>query len=135
MAGRIQLDPAAVRVTVSRLASRDVARVAREVEARAKQLAPVDTGRLRSSITVRPSLSLRGPSVRVSADVSYATYVENGTRPHEIRPRRRKALKFKVGGRTVFATVVHHPGTKGVHFMARAVREVGLRNGYNVRLQ
>jgi hypothetical protein len=84
---------------------------------------------------VRPSLSLRGPSVRVSADVSYATYVENGTRPHVIRPRRRKALKFKVGGRTVFATVVHHPGTKGVHFMARAVREVGLQNGYNVRLQ
>ena len=134
MAGRIRLDPVAVRAEVSRLALRDVARVARQVEARAKQLAPVDTGRLRASITVRPSVSLRGPTVRVQADAAYATFVENGTRPHEIRPRRRRALKFKVGGRTVFARVVQHPGTTGVHFMSRAVREVGSRNGYNVRL-
>lgn len=134
MAGRIRLDPTRVRAEMSRLAARDVARVARQVEERAKQLAPVDTGRLRGSITVRPFVGLRGPSVRVSADVSYATFVENGTRPHVIRPRTKRALKFKVGGRTVYARVVHHPGTRAVHFMSRAVREVGIRNGYSVRI-
>jgi hypothetical protein len=119
---------------VNRLAARDAARVAREVEARAKQLAQVQTGRLRSSIHAEPKFTFRGPTVRVSADVNYATFVENGTKPHVIRPRNKKALKFKMGGRTVFAAVVNHPGTKAVHFMAKAVREVGIRNGYDVRI-
>lgn len=119
---------------MNRLAARDAARVAREVEARAKQLAPVDTGRLRGSIQAQPRFTFRGPTVRVSADVNYATFVENGTAPHVIRPRNAKALKFKIGGRVVFARVVHHPGTKAVHFMARAVRQVGIRNGYDVRI-
>ena len=37
-----------------------------------------------------------------------------GTRPHEIRPRRKKALRFrpKRRGRYVFAKKVRHPGTK-----------------------
>lgn len=131
---RIRLDPRAVQAEVNRLAARDAARVAREVEARAKQLAPVQTGRLRSSIHAEPKFTFRGPTVRVSADVNYATFVENGTAPHLIRPRTAKALKFKIGGRTVYAKVVHHPGTKAVHFMAKAVREVGIRNGYDVRI-
>lgn len=130
----IRLDQRAVRAELNRFASRDVARVAREVEARAKQLAPVDTGRLRASISAQPRVTFRGPTVRVTADVNYATFVENGTRPHVIRPRRAQVLKFKVGGRTVYAKVVHHPGTKGVHFMAKAVQQVGIRNGYNVRV-
>lgn len=133
MVGTIRLDRRAVTAELNRLASRDVARVAREVEARAKQLAPVDTGRLRSSISARPRVTFRGPTVRVAADVNYATFVENGTKPHVIRPRRAKVLKFKVGGRTVYARIVHHPGTKAQPFLSRAVREVGIRNGYNVR--
>lgn len=131
---RIRLDPSAVKAEINRIAARDAARVAREVEARAKQLAPVNTGRLRGSIQAQPKFTFRGPTVRVSADVNYATFVENGTAPHVIRPRNAKALKFKIGGRVVFARVVHHPGTKAVHFMARAVREVGIRNGYDVRI-
>lgn len=119
---------------LNRLASRDVARVAREVEALAKQLAPVDTGRLRASIHSQPRVTFRGPTVTVTADVNYATYVENGTKPHLIRPRRRQVLKFKVGGKTVYAKVVHHPGTKAQPFLATAVRQVGIRNGYNVRV-
>ncbi|MFD5788567.1 hypothetical protein ACFWH1_18335 [Streptomyces sp. NPDC127037] len=50
-------------------------------------------------------------------------YVLNGTRPHIIRPRRRKALRFEVGGRVVFAKLVHHPGTKPNNFLKRALRE------------
>lgn len=35
-----------------------------------------------------------------------------GTRPHIIRPVRRKRLRFIVNGRVVFATRVRHPGTR-----------------------
>lgn len=49
-------------------------------------------------------------------------YVVNGTRPHIIRPVRAQALRFTVGGRTVYATVVHHPGTSPNHFLQQALR-------------
>ena len=50
-------------------------------------------------------------------------YVLDGTRPHIIRPRRARALRFDLGGRTVFAAVVHHPGTRPNNFLLRALRE------------
>ncbi len=133
MVARIRLDRVAVRAELNRIAGRDVARVAREVETLAKLYAPVDTGRLRGSIQARPRVTFRGPTIRVEANVNYATFVENGTDPHVIRPKNKKVLKFRVGGRVVYAKIVHHPGTKAVHFMARAVRQAGIRNGYNVR--
>ncbi|MGW3565136.1 hypothetical protein ACWDSL_14795 [Streptomyces sp. NPDC000941] len=50
-------------------------------------------------------------------------YVLNGTRPHIIRPRRSKVLRFDVDGRTVFAAYVRHPGTRPNNFLARALRQ------------
>jgi hypothetical protein len=41
------------------------------------------------------------------------TVVEYPTRPHTIVPRNGRFLVFQVGGRTVFARSVHHPGTRG----------------------
>ena len=49
-------------------------------------------------------------------------YVVSGTRPHTIRPVRAQALRFTVGGRVVFASVVHHPGTEANPFLQRALR-------------
>ena len=60
-------------------------------------------------------------SIRRSGDVVTATietptpqanYQEFGTRPHLIRPRRARALRFVVGGRVVFARLVRHPGNR-----------------------
>lgn len=48
--------------------------------------------------------------------VSHAAYLQGGTRPHIIKPRRKLALRFKVEGGQVFAKLVHHPGTKPVPF-------------------
>lgn len=69
---------------------------------RARQLAPVDTGRLRDSIGVsltpprEMSFSIRGDEVRVyigpSADVAYAPYVEFGTWRQAPHPFMRPAL-------------------------------------------
>ena len=49
---------------------------------------------------------------RIEADVPViqAATTDRGARPHVIRPRRAKALRFVVDGRVVFARVVHHPG-------------------------
>ncbi|MFE4796239.1 hypothetical protein ACFRFL_14250 [Streptomyces sp. NPDC056708] len=50
-------------------------------------------------------------------------YVLDGTRPHIIRPRRAKALRFEVRGRVVYAAYARHPGTRPNNFLARALRE------------
>jgi hypothetical protein len=106
---------------------------ARQVVARAKVLAPVDTGRLRASIRVerRSTFGLR-QRWTVGSDVEYAPMVNDGTRPHIIRPRRAKALKFTVGGRTVYAAVVRHPGTRARPFLDRALADVARSRGYSI---
>lgn len=101
---------------------------------RAKVLAPVNTGRLRASIRIesRRLLTLRSVYT-IGSDVSYAGYVHDGTRPHTIRPKRAQALRFVIGGRVVFAKVVHHPGTRARPFLDRAVREIASGRGYDIR--
>lgn len=106
---------------------------ARQVVARAKVLAPVDTGRLRASIRVerRSTFGLR-QRWTVGSDVEYAPMVNDGTKPHIIRPRTKKALKFKMGGKTVYAKVVHHPGTRARPFLDRALADVARSRGYSI---
>lgn len=108
---------------------------ARQVVARAKVLAPVDTGRLRANIRVerRSFFGLRSRWT-IGSDVEYAPMVHDGTRPHIIRPKNAKALRFRVGGRIVYARVVRHPGTRARPFLDRALREVAAARGYSFRL-
>lgn len=49
-----------------------------------------------------------------SKGVPYAAIHEYGgqTKPHDIYPKNVKALHFMVGGASVFAGMVHHPGSK-----------------------
>ena len=49
-----------------------------------------------------------------AGDVKYAAIHEFGgqTSPHDIYPKKADALAFVMGGKTVFAKVVHHPGSK-----------------------
>lgn len=59
----------------------DLLRRGRNVETRAKQLCPVDTGRLRASIgPPRPTTIDALPAVLVGSDVEYSLWVEAGTR-------------------------------------------------------
>lgn len=87
-------------------------------EAEVRRRTPVRTGRLRRSVNGR--IDTRGDVVKGTLTVgmpSYARFVEEGTRPHVIRPRRARALAFTVGGRTVIVRRVNHPGTKGAHML------------------
>jgi len=75
-----------------------------------------------------------GAQVEVSTSDEIYGYVDLGTRPHVIRPKRAKALRFQSGyvakttpgvigssaggpfGDTVFSRGVNHPGTKARNF-------------------
>lgn len=131
---RIRLDRAELNRTITNATRTELREAGRQVVNRAKVLAPVRTGRLRSSIRADPPriFSLRG-SLTVGSDLEYAAAVNDGSRPHIIRPRTKQVLKFQVGGRTVYAKIVHHPGTKGAHFLDRALREVAAQRGYTFR--
>lgn len=52
------------------------------VEGAAKKNAPVDTGRLRASITSRVDMTEKSVKGLVGSNVIYAPWVETGTRPH-----------------------------------------------------
>lgn len=56
-----------------------------------------------------------------------APHVEWDTRPHLIEPRKPGGvLTIPTEAGMVFAKVVHHPGTRGVHMMATALAEVAV---------
>lgn len=78
---------------------------------------PVDTGELLSAN--RFSRNERVVSIENQKD--YAAPVHEGSRPHKIVPRNAKALKFTIGGRTVFARSVWHPGTTANPFIEAGI--------------
>ena len=80
------------------------------------QVLNVRTGALRRSIfgTVQGTpVSVVG-KVASSGDVKYAAIHEFGgtTAPHDILPNKASVLAFMMGGKKVFAKIVHHPGSK-----------------------
>ena len=132
---RVRLDRADLNRSIRGASRRELETTARQVMNRAKILAPVDTGRLRASIRIesRRLLTLRSVYT-IGSDVVYAPYVHDGTRPHQIRPRNPDGfLRFRVGGRTVYAKVVNHPGTRARPFLDDALRQIAGGKGYDIR--
>jgi HK97 gp10 family phage protein len=72
-----------------------------------------------------PSGSFAGGdlSATVSAGAPYALWVEKGTKPHVIKPKHRKWLRFPIEGGFRFAKQVQHPGTKPTLFLSNAVEK------------
>jgi hypothetical protein len=50
----------------------------------------------------------------------YAEFVMRGAKPHAIRPKTKKALRWVGGNQFVFARFVRHPGYQGDPYMKRA---------------
>lgn len=103
---------------------RDLERRMRRVQFEARKLVRVRTGALLASIRTETSYGKRSPMVKVIAGgkgVRYAIYEHDGTAPHEIRARRRKALRFMINGQVVFRQRVWHPGTTGTLFLELAL--------------
>jgi HK97 gp10 family phage protein len=83
--------------------ARDMLRRGYKVERRAKELCPVDTGRLRASISLVQVFRNNVPVVQVGTNVYYAQYVEFGTgiygpRHQRITPKNGRYLVFKPRG-------------------------------------
>jgi HK97 gp10 family phage protein len=98
----------------TRRAGDDIAKVA-------KSLAPVDTGRLRSSIRAIGSGGRLTFKVTIGTDVEYAADVEYGTAPHVIYPKDKKALFWPGAAHPV--AKVNHPGTRAQPFMRPAIAQ------------
>ncbi len=94
------------------------------VQTDAKRLVPVDTGRLRSNIT--PDIRAEGNEVNgvVGSNVLHALYVETGTRPHW-PPVSALQVWARRHGTTAYAVArgISRHGTKGVHYLQRAVQQ------------
>ena len=81
------------------------------------------TGTLTNSIMrdeVQGSFEGQDLQCTVWAGAPHAVFVELGTKPHKIRPRYRRSLRWPVEGGFAFAREVNHPGTRPVYFMRRA---------------
>ena len=96
---------------------KNFARVMFTMEADARRLVPVDTGLLRNSTNLHKISDLH---YELIAGTTYASDVEFGTKPHEIRPVKAKALHFTAGDGEVFAKMVWHPGTNAQPYMRPA---------------
>ncbi|WP_405554336.1 HK97 gp10 family phage protein [Streptomyces sp. NBC_01171] len=103
--------------------SDDVARAVEatriDVQNEARRRAPVDTGRLRSSIVSRAEGSGRSLGYVIGSNVNYASAVEYGTAPHVIKPKHKKALYWPGAAHPV--AQVNHPGTRAQPFLRPAI--------------
>lgn len=98
---------------------RAVERTRIDVQNEARRRAPVDTGRLRSSIVSRAEGSGRSLGYVIGTNVNYAAAVEYGTSPHVITPKNKRALYWPGAAHPV--AKVNHPGTAAKPFLRPAI--------------
>ncbi|MDO5606021.1 MAG: hypothetical protein Q4G25_12755 [Paracoccus sp. (in: a-proteobacteria)] len=79
---------------------------------------PFDRGDLRKSHITEP---WGADGAILSANMPYARAVHDGRPALTIKPKRKKALKFKGKNGPAFARAVHQPARKGNPWLARAV--------------
>jgi hypothetical protein len=122
-AGSYFIPPAGVDLEAAQQAAPTMRKLGRAITRTARRRVNVRSGHLRSTLGDRTAVL--GPTVltEVYATARYARWVHDGTRPHVIVPRRARVLRFEVGGRTVFARRVNHPGYRGNPFLQSSVRD------------
>lgn len=99
--------------------ARAVERTRIDVQNEARRRAPVDTGRLRSSIVSRAEGGGRNLGYVIGSNVNYAAAVEYGTAPHVIKPKYKGALYWPGAAHPV--AQVNHPGTRAQPFLRPAI--------------
>lgn len=111
------------------LAKRALAETAEEIEGNigdwaGRHTKPGGTGALFRSIVARPLGD--GSQWEIGHDLQaapHALFVHWGTKPHKIKPKNKKMLRFPVGGQFAFAREVNHPGYKGDPWLADQAAE------------
>lgn len=90
------------------------------------------TGKTKASVKRDIALTARGYRGRIRSVRKVARYMEKGTRPHVIRAKRSRVLRFHSGGALVFRRSVNHPGTKPTWFMRDAAERAYARLGQSL---
>lgn len=93
---RVTLDHEAIRrltTSAEGPGAKAILRAGVKVEGAAKRICPVDTGRLRSSISHELARDAKGLACFVGTNVDYAIFVELGTRFMPAQPYLRPALR------------------------------------------
>lgn len=83
------------------------------------------TGALRNSVFTRTVQDGYEAGIDTQA-APHAIFVHFPTKPHLIKPKTKKALRWPNGGAFAFAKVVNHPGYKGDPFFHDAI-DSGMR--------
>ena len=86
----VNLDRVLKKVQIDDRLDEAVERIAYSVEAEAKRICPVDTGRLRASIH---SMRIKKGAYYVGTNVEYAPFVEYGTKKMRAQPYLRPAVR------------------------------------------
>jgi len=117
------------KANLRRRAKRAHERAVRDTLRSAQRDANRDTGQMARSVTATPTTGTDRLTARIVVpdpgspkQSDKARWTDRGTRPHVIRAKRGKVLVFKVGGRTVFAKQVQHPGYKGSGWFTNNVK-------------
>ena len=93
-----------------------------QIELKVKRRIPSKTSRLKGSFGGATGWKwVRGRVASIGTSVSYSRYVDEGTRPHIIRPRTKKALYWKGASHPVKS--VNHPGTKPYEYIKKGVAD------------
>ncbi len=79
------------------------------------------TGHARQAIHGEVEVQNNKYTIYTSHGVQYGEYLENGTPPHIIRPKNKKALYWK--GAAYPVKQVNHPGTKGFNTIENTMLE------------
>lgn len=112
-----------IRFSWDGMIGRDLNRRLRTLEFRGRMSAGVKTGNLKRSMRTERRTIKQGLQGRVGSPLRHAAAHHQGAKPHIIRPRNAKALRFAVGGRIVFASRVNHPGNRPNPYLSRWLRE------------
>jgi phage gpG-like protein len=110
--------------------ARAVARLGLELQRKVQEklsgeVLKVRTGSLRSSINTRIIDTPSEVSATVGTNIAYARYHEYGVaRAWLIEARNAKALRFTVGGETLFRRRVIHPSLPERSFLRSALKEM-----------
>jgi HK97 gp10 family phage protein len=120
----------ASKIGIAQAAQEVIRTAAQTIQQEAQSLAPVKSGRLRSSISIRypnPLEAVVGPQVEYGKYQEFGTGErgEFGGSAYTIKPKKPGGvLVFKIGGKTVYARSVRHPGIPAHPYMRPALEKV-----------
>ena len=93
-----------------------------QTEARLKHNFTTRSGQLSRSISIDVASSgLHGEVYLDETMAEYGPAIHDGSKPHKIEPKTKKALSFESGGSLYARRSVQHPGTKPDPFLTEAL--------------